>query len=281
MSIEIAKYSGFCYGVKRAVKIALNTSKKCKSVFTVGPIIHNPQMVEMLQDKGIFVKNNLKDIEKGDSVILRSHGVTKQDLELLKNSDVNIIDATCPNVAKIHSIVKEYAQNGYKILIFGDKNHSEVKAIKSYGNQDTKVILQKEDLESNLATFPKLVIVSQTTQNRQKFKRIIELIKKVNENVIVLNTICSATQVRQKATQELAKKSDIVIVVGGTNSANTKMLVKIANKFSKTFHIETSEQLEMEKIKKNMKIGLTAGASTPDWLIENVSNKLKEFLSLG
>ncbi len=278
--IEIAEHSGFCYGVKRAIDIALETAKnESGRVVTIGPIIHNPQMVEKLKERNVQCLQGLDEVQDGDCVIVRSHGMVKEDLCWLQKRGVKIVDATCPNVAKIHRLVQESSQRKQAVIIFGDENHPEVVAIKSYAGEKSAIVKRIEDVPTNFLLSESVLLVSQTTQNKQKFAEFEQQLKENCKNLRVVNTICNATEVRQSSTQKLAQEVEVMIVVGGLNSANTRTLAKIAGRYSKTFHIETPENLEVRMVKGFDKIGLTAGASTPSWLIKSVLSKIDELCS--
>ncbi len=279
-TIKIADHSGFCYGVKRAIDIALETAQnEFGRVVTIGPIIHNPQMVEKLAERNVKCLSELVDVQDGDCVIVRSHGMVKEDLCYLQKRGVKIVDATCPNVAKIHKLVQESSQKKQDVIIFGDENHPEVVAIKSYAGEKSVVVKKIEDVPKSFLSSESVLLVSQTTQNKQKFSEFEQQLRDECENLEVVNTICNATEVRQSSTEKLAQEVDVMIVVGGLNSANTRTLAKIASKFSKTFHLETPEDLEATMVEGFGKIGLTAGASTPSWLIKSVLSKIEMLCS--
>lgn len=273
MSIKIAKNSGFCFGVKRAIKIAEEAANKNHEIVTLGPIIHNPQMVERLEKQGIINVDEINEIH-GRPTIIRSHGVKKVILETLKSKGVEIINATCPYVSKAQEQARNLSEQGYFVIIMGDKDHPEVIAIQSYVKGEVLVVANVSEIGDKY--FKKIGVISQTTKNIVDFQNLVkELTGRCNE-MLVINTICTATNLRQNSTLKLAKDSDLMIVVGGKNSSNTKMLAKISKKYIKTYHIETSGELQKNWFKKGMKIGLTAGASTPDWVIVEVYNKIIE-----
>lgn len=274
-TIRLARNSGFCFGVKRAIQIAEKAAIQHDEVVTLGPIIHNPQVVQQLKKKHIYAVDNLSDVENRPT-ILRSHGVPKQTIDFLKKKNVEIIDAICPYVARTQSYGQELDEQGYQIIIFGDKNHPEVKAVKSYIKSNAIIVETVEMLPQKLPA--KIGIISQTTQRMDKLQKLIDYILPKANELRVYNTICNATSIRQKSTLILAQKSDIMIVIGGKNSSNTKQLAKICQKHSETYHIETSEELESVWFTNKYKIGLTAGASTPDWCILEVYNRIKKYI---
>ncbi len=281
MKIVVAKNSGFCFGVKRAMKIIDDLEKfsKEKPLYTLGPIIHNPQVVDSLKEKGIFPLEDVSKVKKG-SLILRTHGVEKTLLDKIKRKNIKYIDATCPFVANAHNYVKKLFKEGYLVVIFGEKDHPEILAINSQIDNKGIVVEKKEDVKKifNLKD-RKIGVISQTTQSLEKFKEIVcELMDNFKE-IYVVNTICNATSLRQNSAVEVAKKVDLMLVIGGKNSGNTKRLFQICYALNKnTFHIETYKEIESfkEKVLKSKRVGLVAGASTPDWIIDEVVNFLKK-----
>jgi len=273
--VRIAKNSGFCFGVKRAINLALESSKTHEKIVTLGSLIHNPQMVGKLKKNGINSVNDVHQI-KDETTIIRSHGIPKETYEYIKKLGVDIVDATCPYVSKTQGYAKKLSEEGYPIIIMGDCEHPEVIALKSYIATDVKVIKNVDELDNT--KYKKVALLSQTTKNIQDFENLVVKLLTLTEELRVINTICNATNVRQKATHELAMDSDIIIVIGGKNSSNTKMLAKISGKIIQTFHIEESSELNKIWFKDKKKIGITAGASTPDWIIVEVYNKIIEIV---
>lgn len=287
MIIKIAKNSGFCFGVKRAINLALEASSDYSEIVTLGPLIHNPQMVNKLAEHGIYNVDSIDKI-RNCPVIIRSHGIEKNVKDRLEKLAIPIIDATCPFVSSTQDYAQMLSSEGYKIIIFGNRSHPEVIALKSYIDNDPIIVNNLEDLISemesntlniNKSNRNKIGIVCQTTQNIVNLKIMTEYLLPAVKELRVFNTICSATSVRQKSSLELAKDSDIIIVVGGRNSSNTKMLYNICSDIVTTYHIETSDELDFSWFENKSKIGITAGASTPDWIIEDVYNRLKYRLS--
>ncbi len=276
MSIEIAKTAGFCYGVKRAVdKLYEVIEKGEKKVGTLGPIIHNSQVVSDLEAKGVFAYDNLSDFPSDTSVVIRTHGVKKSVIDELGERDY--IDLTCPFVAKIHKIVAKHWEEGYKIVIVGDENHPEVMGINGWCS-DSATITYDENFEPDIdwEDLP-ICVVAQTTINKNIFVQIVQNLKNTCKRVVVFDTICSATKDRQEEAYELSAKSDIMFVVGGKNSSNTKKLFAIAKEqCGETYFIETFEDIPQEIYLKNKKVGITAGASTPKWTIEEVFTTMYE-----
>ena len=275
MSVKIAENSGFCFGVKRAIKIALEAAQGNHQIVTLGPIIHNPQMVEKLASEGIERVNEVSEIQ-GRPTIIRSHGVKKEILEELIANDIEIINATCPYVSKTQEYAKELSEQGYLVVIMGDKNHPEVMALSSYIEGECLIVTGAEDVPEK--KYQKVGIISQTTRKIDDLQKLVSTFIPKCHEMRVMNTICNATSIRQESTLELAKESDLMIVVGGRNSSNTKMLAKISEDFVETFHIETACEIDKKWFKDKRNIGLTAGASTPDWVIVEVYNKIIEYM---
>ncbi|MFO7895311.1 MAG: 4-hydroxy-3-methylbut-2-enyl diphosphate reductase [Candidatus Cloacimonadales bacterium] len=280
MNVRIAKNSGFCFGVKRAINLAMKAAQNDTDIVTLGPIIHNPQMVEKLVDQGI---RSVDEISSGKDkvVIIRSHGIEKEKKEQIQQASKALIDATCPYVSKTQQYGAQLHAEGYKVIIYGDESHPEVVALKSYVPENAALVVSKQEDLQGLA-FRKVGVISQTTRKLSGLQAVVKELLKISNEVRVINTICNATSVRQQSTAQLAKASEIMIVIGGKNSSNTKMLAKICSENIKTFHIETSEEVRknwFDQIESN--IGITAGASTPDWIIVDVYNKILEYIGKG
>ncbi len=280
MEIILAKTAGFCFGVKRAVDMVYDNANN-KNVYTYGPIIHNEQVVMDLEKKGVKMlsdRDAIKNAPKG-TVIIRAHGILQEDYDFIRACGHEIVDATCPFVLKIHKIVKEAAADNKYVVIVGDENHPEVQGIRSCAGDKNIVIDSVEDAKMFLKTYNNsengLVIVSQTTFNYNKFQDIVEIFrKKVYHKSNVLNTICNATEERQKEAAEIASIVDAMIVVGGRNSSNTQKLFEICSKICKnTFFIETANDMDFSLLDGMNKVGITAGASTPNIIIEEVQTK--------
>lgn len=283
--IKIADKAGFCFGVERAEKIVLDTlEKKHINIFTLGPLIHNPLVVENLKDKGVFPieENDIKDIDNNSTLIIRSHGIDKFLKEKLEKKGFDIVDATCPFVKKAKEAAQTLYREGYLVLILGDKNHPEVKGIHSYTDYKGQIIKDMDDLKNllNKTDCKKIGLVAQTTQNKDLFKEIVKYLENKELEFNFYNTICNATSLRQEAAIKLAEKSDMMLVIGGFNSANTRRLVEICKKICKNvIWIEKPEDFELKKIKDFFNIGITAGASTPIKSIEKTYNLIKNFLN--
>ena len=272
MKVKLASSYGFCFGVKRAIKIAQENRYSA----TMGPLIHNQKENNRLKiDFNVGLYNSLDEVKKDDTIIIRTHGIPKSDLSILKQKDAKVINATCPFVTTPQQIVKHMSDDNYSIVIFGDEEHPEVKGVKSYGN-DVHVVLESSDIDDIIFKYDKIATVAQTTRKKEKYLEIVnELILKYKE-VRVFNTICDATFENQAATRELSSQVDIMIVIGGKNSSNTKQLLSIAyDNCEDSFLIEDDEELEMSWFKNKKLCGVTAGASTPDWIIQKVILKIE------
>lgn len=284
MKIEIAESAGFCFGVNRAVRLVYQLLDEGKKVCTLGPIIHNPQMVKSLAQRGVVIAEKISDIPQGFTVVIRSHGITMETESLLREKNIPYVDATCPFVAKIHQLVKEATEAGKFVLIAGDASHPEVMGFRSYCPGNSYVFSSAEDLESfikkreDLHNFP-LIVVAQTTFNTKEWKNCLKIMKRVYTNATIFDTICNATFVRQQEAIALSKRSDVMIVVGGKQSSNTGKLREVCAEHSRAFLIETASELPMEEIKKAKSIGLTAGASTPADIIKEVLETMSEILN--
>ena len=269
MEIKIAEYCGFCYGVKRAVEMAEKAAADRVNGATLGPLIHNPQFIAELEAKGIACKEDLDQFTAGETVIFRSHGVGPEVYEKAEAKQLNIIDATCPNVRMAQKKAFQAAQDGYLPIIVGEKNHPEVKSIKKWAGENAIVVEYLKDI-SEVPQKDKYAVIIQTTFELQKFEEILAALQKEREGEYrVERTICLATSQRQNAAMKLAGEVDAFIVIGGRNSANTRHLYElVASKCPKAYHIETAAELEQEMFRDCIKIGITAGASTPDRLIK-------------
>lgn len=281
MEITVAKSAGFCFGVQRAVdSVYKELEENSGKIYTFGPIIHNEQVVEDLNKKDIEVIDTveqLKEIKEG-TVVIRSHGVAKEIYDILEQQKLKIVDATCPFVKKIHNIVLDESNNGKTIIIIGNDNHPEVEGIKGWVNGEVIVINKEEQIEKlSLPEQTKACIVSQTTFNHNKFKYLVEIIRKKGYDITVVNTICNATHVRQVEAQKISSKVDGMIVVGGKNSSNTQKLYDICrNECENTFYVQTVKDLNLHELKSLKSIGITAGASTPKNIIEEVRTECQK-----
>jgi (E)-4-hydroxy-3-methyl-but-2-enyl pyrophosphate reductase len=278
MKIIVAKTAGFCMGVKRAVDVALEQSAKTPDgIHTIGPLIHNHQTVEMLKQRGVITYDENKAPPAGSTLMIRAHGIPPDLQKRLSENGSTIIDGTCPKVKTVHKVIERHRALGYRIVITGDEGHAEVIGLLGYAGNTGILIHSVEEVES-LPECDKICLVSQTTFDRTIFDEIAEKIKQryLNADVVIKKTICSATDQRQKETECLARQVEALIVVGGKNSANTQRLASIATRCgTPTQHVETEAEIDWDKISKCKVIGITAGASTPNWMINKISDYLQ------
>ena len=275
MEVIVAKTAGFCFGVKRAVeKVYANADNE--HVYTYGPIIHNEQVVADLEKHGVRVveeDTDLSVLPKG-TVVVRAHGASRDEFDRLRKSGMEIEDATCPFVSKIYRIVEEESAAGRTVVIVGNAAHPEVKGIKGWSGADTYVVGSVEEAKNINILSQKISIVSQTTFNLKKFKEIVEIFEKKGYDILVLNTICNATQERQVEAMRIASQVDVMLVIGGKHSSNTQKLYDICRKECKnTYYIQTLGDFNPECISSVRSVGITAGASTPNNIIEEVHTK--------
>jgi 4-hydroxy-3-methylbut-2-enyl diphosphate reductase len=281
--ILIVQSAGFCFGVKRAISIANETASKAVGsragreslpIYSLGPLIHNPQAVEELVKKGVHVVESVDDIPCG-KVIVRSHGITRPDAEALAGKGVTIIDATCPFVKKAQEHARSLSREGYAVTVVGDANHPEVKSIISYIEPGVPILTSLADLQES-SGIRKVGIVAQTTQSFENLIRFVSVALKKIQEVRVYNTICHATVLRQKESTAVARKADVMIVLGGYNSANTRRLAEICMESNpRTHHIETAAELSPDALVGVSCVGVTAGASTPEWIIEELVRRIQ------
>lgn len=271
MKVLLAEHYGFCFGVKRAIRIAEDS----KNASTIGPLIHNNEEINRLKnDYNVVTLQGLDEINQSKKAIIRTHGIPKNDLKFLETKKIEIIDATCPFVTKPQQICEQMSAEGYDVVIFGDKEHPEVKGVESYAQNGAKVVLNIEELKK-MHFSNKIAVVSQTTRKIDEFIQITNYLIENYKEVRVFNTICNATFDNQLAARELAKDVDIMIVIGGKNSSNTKQLHSISKKFCKdSYLIENEKELDSNWFIDKDLCGVTAGASTPDWIIEKVIGKI-------
>lgn len=276
MKVTLASSYGFCFGVKRAIKIA----EEYKNSSTMGPLIHNQNEIDRLKDNfNVGLYTNLSEVKNDDTVIIRTHGIPKNDMKALKQKNAKVINATCPFVTTPQQIVKKMSSESYSILIFGDEDHPEVKGVKSYGEDqdDVHVVLEAADLDKIRFKYDKIATIAQTTKKKEKYLEIVNALVLKTKEVRVFNTICDATFENQDAAREISNKVDIMIVIGGKNSSNTKQLHSICiENCQDSYLIENDKELDLLWFKNKNSCGITAGASTPDWIIQQVVDKIKE-----
>ncbi len=284
MNVTLAKSAGFCFGVKRAVNLVYEEiEKQQEPIYTYGPIIHNDEVVKDFNSKGVKVISDLeelKNLPKG-TVIIRSHGISGAEYKEIEAAGFRIADATCPFVKKIHRLVEEHSRAGESILIIGNSTHPEVEGIKGWvEGDDVSVVNSVEEAEDfTIKSKKPLCIVSQTTFNYKKFQELVEIITKKGYDISVLNTICNATEERQTEARQIAKESDAMIVIGDKHSSNTQKLFEICkSECENTYYIQTSSDMDYSQLESVNNVGITAGASTPNNIIEEVSKNVRNEL---
>ncbi len=280
MEVILADKYGFCFGVKRAIKITEKIAQNNPNTLTLGPLIHNPLEISRLEKNfGVRVQEDITKLGDSKSVIIRTHGITKQNLEALQTKGVSITDATCPFVTKPQQIVEKMSNDGYNIVIFGDSNHPEVRSVMSYSVKPPIVVSDLESLQQIKKIPKKVAVVSQTTKQIEQFLQIVQYLVSNAMEVRVFNTICNATFENQEATRTLSQKADIMIIVGGKTSSNTKQLFHIAQNHCKdSYLVEDENDIKPEWFANKKICGISAGASTPNWVIKNVENAIKSLV---
>lgn len=275
MKVILAKRAGFCFGVKRATQMAFEAAGKDQKTYTLGPIIHSPQVVNKLEEMGVKVLNSLDSMENG-TIIIRSHGVASGEISEAVHKMLDIVDATCPFVKKAQEHVKSLSESGYGVVVVGDADHPEVQGIVSYGGDKVFVVGSGEEVRK-LPKMNKIGVVAQTTQSFENLKNVVSECLLRGGEIRVFNTICDATAVRQEEAKELADQVDCMLVVGGYNSANTRRLAEVCAELQpRTHHIETASEINAEWFNGVERVGVTAGASTPKWIIDEVMDKIEE-----
>ena len=281
MEVIKAKSAGFCFGVKKAMETVYQQIEENadKPIYTFGPLIHNEEVVKELKSKGVEVVDSVEELKalKDGIVIIRSHGVSKDIYKIMEDNGITCVDATCPFVKRIHKIVDKESALGKKIIVIGNDGHPEVEGIKGWSNTPAVVIEKEEEaLEFSCKLDEKICIVSQTTFNYNKFKELVEIFQKKGYDISVVNTICNATEERQTEAKKIAAEADVMIVIGGTHSSNTRKLYEICkNECENTHFIQTLDDLNLELPKSVRLVGITAGASTPNNIIEEVQNYVR------
>ena len=282
MNVELAKTAGFCFGVKRAVDTVYQQIEQYRGekIFTYGPIIHNEEVIKDLRSHGVEVLNDEEELKTADAdvVVIRSHGVAKYIYDIMEERGITCVDATCPFVKKIHKIVAEKSAEGSYIVIVGNSEHPEVQGIRGWAGEQVTVVQTPEDAER--FELPdkdqKLCIVAQTTFNYNKFKELVEIISKKRYDIVVLNTICNATKERQTEARQIAARVDAMVVIGDKRSSNTQKLFEICKEEClNTYYIQTLDDLDINQLRSVESVGITAGASTPNKIIEEVQNNVR------
>lgn len=282
MNVELAKTAGFCFGVKRAVDTVYQQIEQYRGekIFTYGPIIHNEEVIKDLRSHGVEVLNDEEELKTADAdvVVIRSHGVAKYIYDIMEERGITCVDATCPFVKKIHKIVAEKSAEGSYIVIVGNGEHPEVQGIRGWAGEQVTVVQTAEDAER--FELPdkdqKVCIVAQTTFNYNKFKELVEIISKKRYDIVVLNTICNATKERQTEARQIAARVDAMVVIGDKRSSNTQKLFEICKEEClNTYYIQTLDDLDINQLRSVESVGITAGASTPNKIIEEVQNNVR------
>lgn len=283
MEIFKAEHIGFCFGVKRAINRAnqiLTEIQNTNDVYMLGEIIHNPQVIKKFQKKGVNIIQEVSQVPSHKYLITRAHGISRSEYEAAKKRNLRLIDTTCPYVKKIHQFADILRKEYYQIIIFGDTDHPEIKSLLSCINDNARVIQSVEEIKKcSFAYKEKIGLLSQTTKDIKQYRKIISEIFNKNkiDELRIFNTICKATKLRQDSTRKLAKKVDLMIVVGGLNSANTTRLATLSKQVGvKTYHIETADNLKAQWFHGKKKIGITSGTSTPDYITTNIIKRIKE-----
>ncbi|MCD4667978.1 MAG: 4-hydroxy-3-methylbut-2-enyl diphosphate reductase [Sulfurimonas sp.] len=273
MKIELAESYGFCFGVKRAIEIA----EKNKNSSTYGALIHNSKEIARLEkDFKVGLTDDHKSFKAGETAVVRTHGIPKNELKELKDNEVNVVDATCPYVRKPQKICQKMSEEGYDIIIFGDEAHPEIKGVKSYAQYGARVVTSADELK-DMKFKERIALVAQTTRRVEDYMEIANYLIPRHKEVRVFNTICNATFENQEAVRKISSQADIMIIIGGKNSSNTKQLFSISNDDCQdSYHIEDENDIDYAWFKDKNFCGISAGASTPDWIIQNVINAIQE-----
>jgi 4-hydroxy-3-methylbut-2-enyl diphosphate reductase len=279
MGVKLAKTAGFCMGVRRAVDMVLDIAQRKgkENIYTYGPLIHNPQTIELLKTRGVIPINDVNEIDasgKASTIIIRAHGISPEERRKIKEKGIRIIDATCPKVAHVQAIIKKHVSMAYTVVIIGDREHPEVNGLLGYAYGKGIVVGSVHEVE-NLPPLGRVCVVAQTTQNMDEFIEIVDGIKAKAPDTVVFNTICDSTERRQTEVKNLTAEMDAMFIVGGRNSANTKRLARISeNQGKPTYHIETADELKEIPVNRYEEIGVSAGASTPNWIIDRVVDSI-------
>jgi (E)-4-hydroxy-3-methyl-but-2-enyl pyrophosphate reductase len=278
VKILVAKTAGFCWGVSRAIDLVMKAADEGQGpIYTDGALIHNPQVLKVLESSNVHVSSDITNIDDG-TIAIRAHGITPERRQELKDKGLKIVDATCPHVGGIQGVVKQHAIQGYSIVIVGERGHPEVIGLLGFTQGRGYLIDQDEDIEK-LPPLPpdKVCIVAQSTQSRARLLEVTEKIQSRYPEALMFDTLCDVTSDRQDEVLEMARMVDLMIVVGGKNSGNTQRMADLSREAGiKTYHIETEDELSLEDIQGHEVIGLTAGASTPDWMIQRVHKRIEE-----
>ncbi len=273
MHVKIARTAGFCWGVRRTVDKVMEVANGRSSVVTLGPVIHNPQAVERMRERGVGTVGSVAEVAEGTTVVVRTHGAVKEELERAKERGLEVVDGTCPYVKYPQAMARRFSEEGYHIVIVGDANHAEVKGVVSYVEGPCTVVKPGGPIPDIQAK--RVAVLAQTTCIGAEFERVVGALALRHREVRAANTICSDTDERQEDARQLAREVDAVVVVGGKNSANTRHLAEICRGIQpRTWHVETRDELQPEWFAGCRTVGISAGASTPDWVVEAVAEQL-------
>lgn len=280
MEVIVVDEAGFCFGVKRAIKLAFEAARREKNyVYTLGPIIHNPQVCQSLSEQGVKVANSLSDVKSG-VVILRSHGVPPNVYQEIKEAKLKIVDAVCPIVKKVQELACKLKDEGWTVIIIGEKNHPEVNSIAGTIEGETLVVEGQEDAK-RLKLIKKIGVLAQTTQSFTNFQETVKILLTKTKELKIYNTICNVVETRQKKSLKIASLVDVMLIVGGRNSANTTRLFYLCLQMNPhVYHIETKLEINYDWLKGKKKVGVTSGTSTPPWLIKEIVEELQQYNSL-
>ncbi len=275
MLVRIARTAGFCWGVRRTVDKVMGVADRAGcSVVTLGPVIHNPQAVERMRGKGVLSVNAIADVDDGTTVVVRTHGAVKSEIEAAKVRGLEVVDGTCPYVKYPQVMAQRLSRGGYHVIVVGDADHAEVKGVVSYVEGPYTVVKPGAAIPDIDAR--KVAVIAQTTCIGAEFERVVGALATRHKEVRAVNTICSDTDERQEDARQLAREVDAVVVVGGKNSANTRHLAEICREIQpRTWHVETGEEMSAEWFRGCRVVGISAGASTPDWVVEGVAERLR------
>lgn len=274
MKVILAENAGFCFGVKRAMKLAFESARNSDlPIYSLGPLIHNPQQVKILSQKGVHEISDLESLKSDDVLIIRSHGTTPSILDFAKAKGLKIVDATCPFVINAQKLAQELNSEGYQVIIVGEGDHPEVVGIMGFTKNEAWVI-DKVSTIQNLSKKNRIGVVAQTTQSFENFREVVSALLEKCDELKVFNTICHATTQRQESAIKLAKRVDLMIVIGGHNSANTNRLTSLCKQYVTTYHIEIADEIDKSWFDGIEIVGVTAGASTPEWIVDDVIEKL-------
>jgi 4-hydroxy-3-methylbut-2-enyl diphosphate reductase len=275
MEVKVGKYVGFCSGVKRAIKGVSRALEENSKIYCIGEIIHNPEVIKSLKQRGLEMVDDIDSIPVGSHLIIRSHGVRREIIEKAKKRGLRIHDFTCPKVKKIHNLVEELEKEGYNIIVIGNKHHPEVQAIASIATREVHVLERPESFK--LPPSGVIAVVVQTTFNPELFSEIVKKIVVSSKKILIYNTLCEETLKRQKEALRVAREVDFLIVVGGKNSSNTKTLYDLIKTRVPSLHIESSGELDNRMFKNIRRVGVISGASTPKEEVMNVAQTLRSF----